>query len=163
MNSSCQKRRRRGPSPSKTEGEGASRERGTETQRSRDRLPEMGRQRSSIGGQTPREWRQRDPEKEGDRGPERRGQRASERRDRDSGQKLKPRPGKTHRTTNWGARAPCHQESQNKGPRRPLPQFRTTPIWGGAGRQGRLPSGPRPRPFPPLPLRRGLGSNSSSQ
>lgn len=67
--------------------------------------------------------------------------------DRDSGQKLKPRPGKTYGTTDWGAGAPCHQESQNKGPRRPLPQFPTTPIRGGAGQRGNLPSSPRPHPL----------------
>lgn len=50
-----------------------------------------------------------------------------------------------------GTGAPCHQESQNKGPRHPLPPFPTTPIRGGAGRRGHLPSSPRPRPSPPSP------------
>lgn len=109
-----------------------------------------------VSGPSKAEGRSR----EGDRDPEggrreclrgRRGQRPRGKGDRDSGQKLKPRPGKTHRTTDWGTGAPCHQESQNKGPRRPLPQFPTTPIRGGAGQRGNLPSSPRPTPSHPSP------------
>lgn len=119
--SSSCQKRRRGPGPSKAEGR--SRERGTATQRERERE---------------------------DRVPESRGQRPRE-RGTDSGKKLQPRPGKTHSTTDWGAGALCHQERQNKGPRRPLPQFPTTPIRGGAGRRGHLPSGPSPSPSPRSP------------
>lgn len=114
--------KKRGTGPSKAKGR--TRQRGTETQREAE-------DRGSEGG--------------GGRDPEGRG---TETQGRNSSQDQK----KTHRTTDWGTGAPCHQESQNKGPRRPLPQFPTTPIRGGAGQRRNRPlAPPTPPPLTPPP------------
>lgn len=139
MSSSCWKRRGTGPSKAK----GRSRERETETQREGHREPERGAQRH------------RGSERGVDRETEKRGTEIQGRNS--SGDQERPAEPQTR-----GSGAHCHQESQNKGPRHPLPQFPTTPIRRGAGQPGPLPSSPRPLPCAPQPLRRGLGSSSAS-